>query len=174
MNENLVLLESERLLLCGWHKEQLDDLVRLHGDPETARYLSDDGHAWTRAECAARLSVWIDNFSTHRMGKLRLIRKSDGVFVGRAGFGLYPPTGEPEIGYALLPEHRGAGYATEAASALRDWIFHDTAWDQFIGFADIRNYPSLAILRRIGMVPTHVETVDGITAQFHILTRARA
>lgn len=106
------------------------------------------------------------------MGKLRLIRKSDGAFVGRAGFGLHPPRGEPEIGYALLPQYRGQGYATEAASALRDWLFRETGWDYFIGFADVRNAPSLAILRRIGMVPTHVDVYDGITAQFHILRKA--
>ncbi len=37
------------------------------------------------------------------------------------------------------PEHWGNGYATEAAAALRDWIFRETDWDHFIGFADVRN-----------------------------------
>lgn len=60
---DLTLLETDRLRLCGWRMDQLDDLMRLHGDPETARYLSHDGHAWTREEAAERLAVWIDNSS---------------------------------------------------------------------------------------------------------------
>jgi RimJ/RimL family protein N-acetyltransferase len=166
-----VVLETERLQLSGWRDDQLDDLVRLHGDPETARYLSDDGHAWSRDECATRLAHWMALFDSRRMGKLRVTRKSDGVFVGRAGFGLHPPTGEPEIGFALLPEHRGRGYATEAAAGLRDWIFRETDHDHFIGFADMMNTPSLKVLRAIGMVETHVEHFGGMPCQFHVYHR---
>jgi RimJ/RimL family protein N-acetyltransferase len=77
----------------------------------------------------------------------------------------------PEIGYALLPEHRGRGFAFEAASALRDWLFRETDWDHFIGFADVRNTASRKVLRAIGMVETHVAVSEGITGQFHIMRR---
>ena len=45
------------------------------------------------------------------------------MFIVRAGFGIYPSTGEPEIGFALFEAYQGAGYATEAAAGLRDWFF---------------------------------------------------
>ena len=111
-------------------------------------------------------------FETQRLGKLRVTRKADGVLLGRAGFGVHGPTGEPEIGYALFREHQGHGYATEAATALRDWIFRDTEWVHFIGFADVRNAPSLAVLKRIGMRETHVSDFEGMTCQFHVLEKA--
>ena len=41
-----------------------------------------------RRSAHENVAIYIDNFRTQRMGKLRLIRKSDGVFVGRAGFGV--------------------------------------------------------------------------------------
>jgi ribosomal-protein-alanine N-acetyltransferase len=169
---DLDLIETERLVLSGWRRDQLDDLVRLHGDPETARYLSGTGAPWTREQCAARLDQWIELFETQRMGKLRVRRKSDGVLVGRAGYGVHAPTGEPEIGYALYPEHQGHGYATEAAAALRDWIFRDTDWDHFIGFADARNAPSLAVLKRIGMRETHVADFEGMPCRFHVMEKS--
>lgn len=167
----LRLIETERLVLSGWTSEQLDDLVALHGDPATARYLSASGAPWGREKCAERLAEWIEMFRANRMGKLRVTRKSDGALLGRAGFGLYEPTGEPEMGFAMFPQHQGQGYATEAAGALRDWIFRDAAWGHFIGFADVRNGPSLAVLRRIGMVPTAVDDFHGMTCQFHRLER---
>jgi RimJ/RimL family protein N-acetyltransferase len=171
---DLKLFETERLVLSGWRDDQLPDLVRLHGDPQVARYLDADGQPWSREKAQARLAIWADNFAQHRMGKLRLTRKSDGEFVGRAGFGLFGDGGEPEIGYALLPEFHGQGYATEAASGLRDWIFRETEWDYFLGFADVRNAASLKVLARIGMEKTHVAVVDDQACQFHILRKQAA
>ena len=171
MND-LRLLETDRLMLSGWREDQLDDLVRLHGDAEIARYLSADGQPWTREKCAMRLAEWMVLFDTFRMGKLRVTRKRDGVLVGRAGFGLHGPTGEPEIGYALFRDHRGQGYAREAAEGLRDWFFRETDRTHFIGFADVRNAPSLKVLRGIGMRETHIADFEGMTCAFHVLEKA--
>ena len=166
------VLETERLRLTNWSPDQVDDLMALHGDPIVTRFLDADAAPWPRRKAAERLALWAQNFATHRMGKLRLIRKIDGVFVGRAGFGIYEPTGEPEIGFALFPAHWGQGYAREAASGLRDWIFAETDWDHFIGLADVRNEASLKVLREIGMSPTHVEKEpSGLQAQFFILNK---
>ena len=169
---DLDLIETDRLVLSGWRRDQLDDLVRLHGDPEISRYFTASGEPWPREACARSLEHWIELFETQKLGKLRVTRKSDGVLLGRAGYGVHGPANEPEIGYALFREYQGHGYASEAASALRDWIFRDTAWDHFIGFADVRNAPSLAILRRIGMQDTHVGEYEGMTCQFLVLEKA--
>lgn len=172
---DLLLLETERLKLYGWRRDQLDDLVRLHGDPVVARYLRADGQPWTRAQCATALDHWIDLFETRRLGKMRVVRKSDGVLVGRTGYGVHGPDATPEMGFSLYPQYWGKGYVTEAASALRDWIFRETDNTFFIGMADARNTASLAALRRIGMVDTHVEPDElGQPIQFLIFDKASA
>lgn len=171
MND-LDLFETERLVLSGWRLDQLDDLLALHGNANIARYLTLSGAPWTHEQAETALKSWIELFETRQLGKLRLRRKSDGVFVGRAGFGIYAPTGEAEIGYALLEEHHGQGYAKEAASGLRDWFFREKTDPHFIGMADTRNAPSLAVLEKIGMAKTHVEIdTNGLLCQFHILRR---
>ena len=167
----LDLLESERLVLSGWRSDQLPDLVRLHGDSETTRYLSASGDPWTTAQCATALTGWMAQFEKERMGKLRVTRKADGVLVGRAGFGTYAATGEPELGFALFHEFRGLGYANEAAAALRDWIFRETAWDHFIGLAHVDNTPSIAVLKRIGMTETGLADFHGMSCLFHAMKR---
>ena len=168
----LTLLETERLVLSGWTIDQADDLVRLHSDPNIARYLTLSGEPWSKEQALAAVNDWIGLFASRRLGKMRLTRKSDGRFIGRAGFGIYAETGEPELGFALFEEHHGQGYATEAATALRDWIFRETDATHFVGFADTRNAPSLAVLRKIGMVPTRVEVEpNGLLCQFHSYMR---
>ncbi len=172
---DLDLIETDRLILSGWTMEQLPDLERLHGDPVVARYLAVHGQPWTRDEMTKALAHWIELFETRKLGKLRVRRKEDGVLVGRAGYGIYPTTGEPEIGYSLYPEFWGQGYAFEAASALRDWIFAATDAPHFIGLADVRNIPSLGILRKIGMTPTvEADSYEGQRCQFFIYQRPAA
>jgi RimJ/RimL family protein N-acetyltransferase len=168
---DLDLIETERLVLSGWRMDQLGDLMRLHGDARVARYLRSGGLVWTEAECRAALSHWITLFETQQLGKLRITRKSDGVLVGRAGFGLYPPTGEPEIGYSLFPEHWGKGYATEAATALCGWAFSMAGYARIIGFADVRNAASIKILRRLGLKDTHQGIYNRQPCQFLALER---
>lgn len=163
------VLETERLRLTNWRPDQVDDLLALHGEAEITKYFSADGLPWDRAKCALRLNHWLEEFASVRMGKLRVLRKPDGEYVGRAGYSLHGPTGEPEIGYALFREFWGNGYATEAAAGLRDWIFRETDWDHFIGFADVRNQASLSVLKRIGMRVTDVRDFEGMPCQFHIL-----
>lgn len=165
----LDLFETDRLVLGGWRRDQIGDLVRLHGDPVVAKYLSADGHAWTMAEMEQALELWIELFETRQLGKLRVTRKSDGALVGRCGYGLYGS--EPELGYALYPEFWGHGYATEAAAGQRDWIFRETDVPRILGSADVRNTASRRILRAIGMWETHVTEEDGMTLQFHVLNR---
>jgi len=168
----LDLIETDRLVLSGWRRDQIEDLVRLHGDPIVARYLGADGLPWSRAAMEAALDEWIKLFETRRLGKLRVTRKADGMMVGRAGYGIYARTGEPEIGYSLYPQYWGNGYAFEAASALRDWLFRETDAPHFIGMVDMRNEPSMRVLDKIGMSRTHVGPYDdGRMFQFHMLRR---
>ncbi|MEQ1771386.1 MAG: GNAT family N-acetyltransferase, partial [Devosia sp.] len=171
----LDLFETDRLVLSGWRRDQIEDLVRLHGDPVVARYLTPHGKPWTVPEMKAALEEWLRLFETRRMGKMRVRRKSDGVLVGRCGYGIYGPTGEPEIGYSLYPEFWGQGYAYEAASGMRDWIFRETDEPHFIGLADVRNTASLKILGKIGMTKTHVGyTPAQQLCQFFITKRPAA
>jgi RimJ/RimL family protein N-acetyltransferase len=168
----LTLLETTRLVLSGWTIDQVEDLVRLHGNPNISRYLTLSGEPWTEPQARKAVEHWIELFATRRLGKMRLTRKSDGLLIGRAGFGVYGPNAEPELGFALFEEYLGEGYATEAASALRDWIFRETDAPLFLGFADTRNAPSLAVLGKVGMVKTHVETEpNGLLCQFHVYER---
>lgn len=54
------------------------------------------------------------------------IHRDDGVVIGEGGYKGRPDAeGGVEIGYAIVPSRRGAGYATEFARALVDRAFAD-------------------------------------------------
>jgi len=56
-----------------------------------------------------------------------------------------------EIGWRLVREHWGRGYATEAARAVVDWAFATFPVDRILALADPANDASIAVMRRLGM-----------------------
>ena len=89
MTEETVL-QTDRLLLRTWRDEDLNDLVWLHSRPDVSRYLSRSGKPWTRDEAMDRMTGWMRDFHQHGVAKLRLLRRDNEQFVGRAGFSCLP------------------------------------------------------------------------------------
>lgn len=60
---------------------------------------------------------------------------------------------EPELGWFLLPEARGHGFATEAAAAIRDFAFDSLQMPALVSYTDPGNAASIAVARRLGAMP---------------------
>ena len=84
-----------------------------------------------------------------------IIERESATVVGDIGF-----TGPPgadrtvEIGYSVIPDRRGRGYATEAARALVDWALGEPQVGVVVAGCDEENAPSIRILERIGFIRT--------------------
>ena len=52
-----------------------------------------------------------------------MIELKDGTHIGDFCFKGLEPNGVAEIGYGILEEYQGQGYATEAVRAVVDWAF---------------------------------------------------
>ncbi|KAJ5691302.1 hypothetical protein N7488_012037 [Penicillium malachiteum] len=57
----------------------------------------------------------------------------------------------PDIGYAILPEMNGKGYATEASKGLIDYARTELGIESVFGFCDSKNMHSRRVLEKIGM-----------------------
>ena len=80
-----------------------------------------------------------------------IVRRSDGLAVGDAGFH-GPPTedGEVEIGYALVPSARGTGLAREATALLVEWARAQPGVRSVAARVERSNVPSRRLLERLG------------------------
>ena len=84
-----------------------------------------------------------------------VMRAADRTLIGDGGFKGKPgQTGEPglvEIGYSIVPEFRGRGYATEVARALIDCAFSHAEVSAVAAHTGVGNVGSIKVLERARM-----------------------
>ena len=140
-------LETERLILRPPAAEDFEGWAAFSGDEETMRHIGGvqpRAVAW-RFMCAMTGAWTIRGFSM-----FSVIEKATGRWVGRLG--PWQPEGWPgtEVGWGLIGDVRGKGYATEGAAATIDWAFETFGWTEVIHTIEPGNVGSQAVARRLG------------------------
>lgn len=140
-------LETERLLLRPPCAEDFDAFAAFCADPLPMQHLGG-----VQAPSVAWRSLATMAGSWHLLGysMFSVIEKDSGRWVGRAG--PWQPHGwpGPEVGWSIVPDRWGRGYAPEAARAAIDWAFDVLGWDQVIHTIAPDNHNSQAVARKLG------------------------
>ena len=112
---------------------------------------------------AEEVKFWVaqkveENRSNKGVSILVVNLKSTGSIIGYCGLTLYPDidgSKEIEIGYRLIRKHWGHGYATEAASAVRDYAFGELKLTRLVALIEPINQRSISVAKKIGMSSRH-------------------
>jgi RimJ/RimL family protein N-acetyltransferase len=170
------VIETERLLLRPPRQEDAPDLLEAFADPEVVRYIG-DGTPASIEDVEESIAAWIERWELWGLGHCSLERKADGHVLGRAGFLRWDPQTweiggtETELGWVLAREHWGKGYATEAASALRDWAFAERQLERLISLIRHDNVQSVRVAERIGERYERDVVLRGHPTQLYALER---
>ena len=146
-------LRTERLTLRPVALEDLDGYAAMFADPEVVRFLG-DGTTATREESLEWIGTSIERNAS--LGwDMRTVRTHDGAFVGRCGVAireLADGVVEREIAYAFAREHWGRGFATEAATVVRD---HElgAGTRRLVSLVAHGNDGSARVATKLGMAP---------------------
>jgi RimJ/RimL family protein N-acetyltransferase len=143
------LLETERLALRPWTLLDLPTAVPLYTDPVLMRHMGD--RPLTAAAVEGALRATIARYETHGLGFQALLLRDTGEIIGHCGVQTWEGTTDVELGWLLARRHWGKGYATEAATAVRDWGFANLKVPRLVAVADPENERSIAVMERIGM-----------------------
>lgn len=145
-------IETERLLLRRFRRDDLDALHEQQSRPDVARYLPREVRSREEVErvlarriAGATLTADDDALS------LAVERRADGRMIGDLTLWLRSAEyRQVEIGYVFHPEAHGQGFATEAARAALALAFGAGA-HRVYARADPRNEPSTRLMVRLGM-----------------------
>lgn len=146
------VLKTERLLLRPWRQDDLDSLAAMNADPLVMRYFPNCPDRSESAEMIARLDR---HFERYGFGFWALEITATSSFAGFAGL-LTPQfqahfTPCVEIGWRLVREAWGQGYATEAGRAALDFAFDHLALNEVVSLATAGNERSRKVMARLGM-----------------------
>ncbi|HJR52711.1 MAG TPA: GNAT family N-acetyltransferase [Gemmatimonadota bacterium] len=141
-------LRSVRLGFRAWTPADLEQARALWGDDRVTRLI---GGPFSDEEIRERLAAEIANGGTLGIQYWPIFRLDDGAFVGCCGFRPHPATGGFELGFHLLPEHWGRGYAAEAARSAIDYAFASLGAETIHAGHHPENTRSGALLERLGL-----------------------
>lgn len=149
MNE--LMLETPRLHLRSMRPADIDELMNIFGDPKVMAAFNTDPFDRTQ------MQHWIDGNLEHQTkygyGLFSVILKSEGVLIGDCGLEHMLVDGNQvtELGYDFRSDTWNQGFATEAATAVRDYAFHTLHLPGLISLIRIGNEASRRVSEKIGM-----------------------
>ncbi|WP_170763965.1 GNAT family N-acetyltransferase [Ruegeria lacuscaerulensis] len=169
------VVETDRLILRAPSEVDLEAEADFFAS-DASRFV---GGPLRRDETWRSIAMLLGHWMLRGYGFWGVEEKETGTYVGRVG--LWFPEGwpEPEVGWTLMNNATGKGYATEAALAARTYAYDVLGWETAISLIDPENHASKAVAKRLGAKfdynyqhpkfgtseiwrhPTHADLVDG-------------
>ncbi len=144
-----IQLFTPRLHLRQFQTADAPHLLELNSDPAVLRFVPDGPY-----DSEKTVRQWIETYDQYDRwgtGRLAVIRREDGAFLGWCGLKYLEETGEVDLGYRFMQRYWGRGYATEAALPCLDYAFNILGLAEVVGRAEAENTASIHILEKLGM-----------------------
>ncbi|MDG0854856.1 GNAT family N-acetyltransferase [Roseateles puraquae] len=166
------ILSTERLSLREFTPLDAPFLLRLVNEPGWIRNINDPG-----VRTAEEALTWAEGrlFKAYRElghGFWAVQRRDDGVLVGMCGLFKRAALPEPDLGYALLAEHEGRGYALEAARGCVAHAREVLRWKTLMAITAVDNPPSIALLGKLGFEEQAQQVLEGYSGPSRVFRLA--
>jgi len=167
----MTVLETKRLRLRVFCRDDLDAFAALEADPEVMKFYTSGPR--TREHASRGVDWFIDLQERHGHSLWAIEGLVGGQFLGYCG--LVPQKindkSEIEIGYKLARAFWGQGLATEASLSVRDWGFANLDLKRFISIIDPLNSASVRVAEKIGMLYEASVDYDGKTCHVYTVSQ---
>lgn len=150
-----MIFDGDRIVLREWKKDDYELFQSIFTNAQIMRYAYSDCF-----ESEEELNLYFKEVLDNTVSKFRkayeyaVYLKSNESFIGFADIEIYKKNefgGHGEIGYFLLPQYWGKGYATELAKLLIEIGFSHVGLHRLCASCHIENKKSEHIMKKIGM-----------------------
>lgn len=148
-------LETPRLRLRAYRREDLDRLAALYAEPEVTAFTKLG--LLTRAEAEATLEGYLEDWGRMTFGMCAVFLKSGGDFAGECGFFTLKERPVPALRYAFHPRFWGQGLASEAAAGVLDHVFRRRGLERVLSFVEAPNGASHRVMAKLGFSLERIE-----------------
>lgn len=145
------MIETARLRLRPMQAADVDDLLAIFADPRVMA--SFNSPPFNREQMEGWVGRNLAHQSEHGYGLFSVILKTNGLLIGDCGLEQMEVEGEraAELGYDFRSDHWNQGFATEAATAVRDYAFQALRLPRLISLIRVGNGASQRVAEKIGM-----------------------
>lgn len=144
--------ETGRLILRPWRESDLEPFSVLNADPVAMEFMRGQ---LDRAQSDALVRKISVGMALNGFGLWAVEVKDGAPFVGFTGLSIpsFSTRFTPcvEVGWRLLRDHWGHGFATEAARKSVELGFERFGLKEIVSFTTVANTRSRAVMERIGM-----------------------
>jgi RimJ/RimL family protein N-acetyltransferase len=157
---------TARLRFRRYRPEDAGDVAEMFSDPQARRFYPD-----------VTAEGWIEwnlrNYATHGFGLWVIEHRDEGWFLGDCGLTYQTVEGEQllEVGYHLKEQHRGYGYATEAARACVAYVFDGLAVPLICSIVDPENTASIRVASHLHTAHRTFRNKQGRSMELYWSTR---
>jgi RimJ/RimL family protein N-acetyltransferase len=145
-------LTTGRLLLREFVAEDWEAVRAYHADPRYLRFYEQDGCTPEAAQDFVQMFVDQQVEQPRTRFQLAVTRKETGELIGNCGIRIREPDEQQaDLGYEVMPEHWGQGYATEAARSMLAFGFTELRMHRIWAWCLAENVGSVRVLQKLGM-----------------------
>jgi len=144
-------LETPRLILRPPIQADFDSFAAMAREADTMRFV---GGLATRDQAWRYMAILTGSWTLLGYSMFSVIEKETGRWIGRLG--PWYPGGETggwpgaEVGWGLIAEAQGKGFALEGSTAAINFAFDELGWDRVIHCIHKDNTPSIVLAERLG------------------------
>lgn len=110
-------------------------------------------------------------FLKENLGLWKIFHKDLNIYIGYTGFWYFFDEDQPQLIYAMDPNHTGSGLATEATQLVMDYAFSCLNFNHIMAAMDDENLASQKLAERLGMQRIDVKVVSGKNTVFYRLEK---
>ncbi len=143
------MLETARLFLRPFNKNDIDPVFAMRSDADVMRFIRQP--QTRRGEAESWINLTSSRWEKEKIGFCAVVEKSSNQFIGWCGLWRLKETDETEVGYALVKDFRGFGYASEAAESFLIYGFEKLDLKEIVAVARPENRASWRVMERLGM-----------------------
>lgn len=146
VNENMIILETERLKLRRFSPDDWEDLYEYLSLEEVVKFEPYDVYTKEQSKEEAMNRSQQEAFWA-------VCLKSENKLIGNVYFNQQEPKDfyTWEIGYVFNPSYYGKGYATESCKRILEYGFKEQKARRIVAMCNPENKPSWRLLERLNM-----------------------
>ena len=155
------LIETERLRLRPVTVDDTELMLAIWNDPAFIRNVSDRGIRTVEQAREAIEGGAQKLFEDYGYGPYCMSLKSDKTMIGICGLFKRDNLEDPDIGFGVLPDYCGKGYAGEAATAVVDFARNELGIAVLTAIVSPTNAPSIGLIKKLGLTFEQMITMPG-------------